>query len=155
MNVHLYIYTISYVFNFFLVLDKLVNGRVLFSTNDTATLQWNPPVNHHPVCNFIGQTVNCSYSNASQEVTTHKPFQAVVLNNFLVSTKYTCYSAKNDEITSLTKIGGNYIYTNYSQNMPITTTEFRTTNIFPSVTLHVESVKQIETLKLDRKKAYL
>ncbi|VVC45169.1 Fibronectin type III,Protein-tyrosine phosphatase-like,PTP type protein phosphatase,Tyrosine [Cinara cedri] len=96
------------------ILDKPANGRVLFSTNHTATLQWDPPVNRNLVCDFIHRIVNCSYSNTSLEVTTYEPNQPVVMDNLQVSTKYTChsaffnkkgYSAKSDDIIFWTKLG--------------------------------------------------
>lgn len=101
------------------VLDKPANGRVLFLTDHTATLQWDPLMNHHLVCSFIHQIVNCSYSNTSLELTMINPDRVVVIENLQVSTKYSCYSsffnkmgysAKSDEILFWTKLGGNYLH---------------------------------------------
>lgn len=103
---------------FFQVLGKPLNGRVLFLTNFTATLQWDPPINS--VCNFIHQIVNCSYSNSTFEVITYAAKQ-LVLENLIPSTKYACYSAffnregystKSDEIIFWTKMSGKF-HNNY------------------------------------------
>lgn len=101
--------------NSFSALSKPKNGRVLFLTNYTATLQWDPPTSIS--CNLIEQIVNCSYLNNSFEVkVTNNQTRQVVMGDLKPFTKYTCHSvffteesnsAKSDELVFWTKMKGN------------------------------------------------
>jgi len=100
----------------FSVLEKPMNGRILFLTSYNVTLQWD----HHieSDCTLIHQIVNCTNLNSSFEVMTYTPAQAVTIDNLKPFTKYICYSAfynkqgyseKSDEIIFWTKLQGNVL----------------------------------------------
>ncbi|XP_022183704.1 phosphatidylinositol phosphatase PTPRQ isoform X1 [Myzus persicae] len=93
------------------VLEKPLNGRILFLTSHNVTLQWDHPID--PVCNLIHQIVNCSYLNSSLEMMVYTPAQAVTIDNLKPFTKYICnsaffnkqgYSEKSDDIIFWTKL---------------------------------------------------
>lgn len=98
----------------FLVSAKPTNGRVLFSTNYTATLQWDPPTD--VACGLTHQIVNCSYLNTSLTITVrHQRPGLVAVDRLKPSTKHACYSvfvyseghsARSDEIIFWTKPTG-------------------------------------------------
>jgi len=104
----------------FSVLEKPMNGRILFLTSYNVTLQWDDPIDS--VCSLIHQIVNCSCMNTSLEITTLTPVKAVTIDNLKPFTKYICYSAffnkqgyseKSDEIIFRTKLQGKYYYYYY------------------------------------------